>query len=169
MSRPTVIVASTMITSSSLVLESYVLCWVGELELTDSVPGLAHTHLASMVTECVKHWVASIIYPCRKHSWEPLCQYLSHFPKVLCTLHFLLHDSMFSFFCFKWRNLMWYSDLALAFESRDWKPWCLSVAAPLEAQSSPFFPMISPSSSQEELQTTLGKFCFDISVQRAWP
>lgn len=103
--------------------------------------------------------------PVGKHSWEPLFQYFSHFPKVLCTLYFLLHDSVFSCFCFKWRNLMWYSDLALAFESRDWKPWCLSFAAPLDTRSSPFIPMISPSSSQEELQTTLGKFCFDISVQ----
>uniref|UniRef100_G3RPK7 ABI family member 3 binding protein n=1 Tax=Gorilla gorilla gorilla TaxID=9595 RepID=G3RPK7_GORGO len=41
-----------------------------------------------------------------------------------------------------------------------------SEPAPLETRGIPFIPMISPSPSQEELQTTLGKFCFNICSKR---
>lgn len=123
------------------------------------------SHLTRMVMGCVERWMPLITCPTRKTQLRTIISIFQSFSQG--SVHTLFSSPWLSvvFFCFKWRNLMRYSDLALAFKSRDWKPWCLSFAAPLYTRSSPFIPMISPSSSQEELQTTLGKFCFDILVQ----
>lgn len=121
-------------------------------------------HLTGMVME-VKHWMAFITYPSGKAQLRTIIPILQSFSQGSVHTSFSSPQLSVFLFLFQLKDLMWYSGLALAFESRDWKPWCLSFAAPLDTRSSPFVPLISPSSSQEELQTILGKFCSDISVQ----
>lgn len=87
------------------------------------------------------------------------------FLKVLCTLS----SPWLKVFFFLFQMKVYHSGLVLTFETRDWQPWYLSFAAPLETRGSPLIPMISPSPVQEELQTALGKFCFDVSVQCGLP
>lgn len=59
------------------------------------------------------------------------------------------------------------SGLVLALNLKIYNLGPFLFAAPLETRGIPFIPMISPSPSQEELQTILGKFHFNICSRRA--